>query len=309
MELGLAFAQLGPFANPESVRSMAVAAEGRGYTSLWVIDRLLDPVEPRTPYPATLDGSLPPEQKIALDPFVTLATAAALTTTIRIGTNVVVVPWYRPVLLTRALASLDVLSGGRLDIGLGLGWSADEFAAAGVAHHRLAARQEQLLDIFDAVWGSEIVTYDDGDVRIAPSGIRPKPVQTPRPPVLLAAYSTAGLVRAGRRADGWTPSGLSLADTEAMWSVVTAAAADAGRDPSMLSLVVRANIHHRDRPAGPGRPTYHGSVDQIADDVRGAFALGARQVILDLQGTTRDVAAYLDLADAIADAGDLRSAA
>lgn len=309
MELGLAFAQLGPFANPDSVRAMATEAERRGYTSLWVIDRLLDPVEPRTSYPATVDGSLPPEQKIALDPLVTLATAAAFTTEIRIGTNVLVVPWYRPVLLARSLASLDVLSGGRLDIGLGVGWSADEFAALGVPQRGLAARQEQLLDVLDAVWGSEIVSYDDGDVRIAPAGIRPKPVQRPRPPVLLAAYTTTGLERAGRRTDGWTPSGLSLADTAAMWSVVTAAAVDAGRDPSTLSLVVRANIHHKDRPAGPGRPTYHGSVEQIADDVRGAFALGARQVILDLQGTTRDVTAYLDLADAIAAAGDLRSAA
>lgn len=94
-----------------------------------------------------------------------------------------------------------------------------------------------------------------------------------------------------------------------MWSAVTTAAERAGRDPSTLSLVVRANIHHQDRPAGPGRAAYHGSVDQIADDVRRAFALGARQVILDLQGTTSDVATYLDLADAIVHAGGLRSAA
>lgn len=308
-ELGLAFAQLGPFANPDSVRAMATEAEARGYTSLWVIDRLLDPVEPRTQYPATIDGSLPPEQKIALDPLVTLATTAALTTRIRIGTNVLVAPWYRPVVLARSLASLDVLSRGRLDIGLGLGWSADEYAAVGVAQRGLAARQEQLLDILDAVWAADVVTYDDGDVRIAPSGIRPKPVQRPRPPVLLAAYTPPGLERAGRRADGWTPSGLSLPDTKSMWALVTSAAERAGRDPSTLLLVVRANIHHFDRPAGPGRPTYHGSVDQIAEDVRGAFALGARQVILDLQGTTRDVAAYLDLADAITTASDLRSAA
>lgn len=308
-DLGLAFAQLGLFADPDRLRTMATGAEARGYAGLWVIDRLLDPIEPRTPYPASLDGSLPPEQKVALDPLVTLATAAALTTRIRLGTNVLVAPWYRPVLLARSLASLDVLSRGRLDIGLGLGWSADEYAALGVPQHRLAVRQEQLLDVFDAVWGSEVVVYDDGDVRIAPSGIRPKPRQRPRPPILLAAYAPAGLARAGRRADGWTPSGLSLADTAAMWSVVTRAAAEAGRDPASLSLVVRANVHHFDRPAGPGRPTYHGSVDQIADDVRGAFALGARQVILDLQGTTGDVAAYLDLADAITAAGDLRSAA
>lgn len=310
MELGLAFAQLGPFANPDSVSVMARQAESRGYASLWVIDRLLDPVEPRSTYPATADGSLPPEQKVALDPLLTLATAAAHTTGIRLGTNVLVAPWYRPVLLARSLASLDVLSRGRLDIGLGLGWSADEYAAVGVPQRGLASRQEELLDVLDAVWADDPVSYEGADFRVAPSGIRPKPVQQPRPPVLLAAYTPRGLERAGRRADGWTPSGLSLADTAAMWSVVTTAAERAGRDPAELALVVRANIHHLDRPAGADRPAYHGSVEQIAGDVRAAFALGARQVILDLQGTTNDVAAYLDLADAIAAAaGGMRSAA
>src|SRR5436190_903412 len=185
--LGLTLAQLGPFADPTSVETMAVAAETRGYGALWVIDRLLDPVTPRAKYPATPDGSLPEEQRIALDPLMTLATAAAHTTRIRIGTNVLVAPWYRPVLLARSLASLD------------------------------------------------------------------------------------GLERAGRRADGWTPSGLPLDVTALMWSVVTSAAERAGRDPSQLSLVVRANIKHTARPTQGERATYHGSIEQISGDVRDAF--------------------------------------
>lgn len=307
--LGLSLAQLGPFADPASIEAMAAGAEARGYGSLWVIDRLLDPVAPRSDYPATPDGRIPAEQRIALDPLVTLAAAAAVTDDIRLGTNVLVAPWYRPVLLARSLASLDVISRGRLDIGLGLGWSVDEYAAVGVPQRELGARQEELIDVLEALWSDDPVSFAGRDFEVAPSRVRPKPVQRPRPPILLAAYTPAGLARAGRRADGWTPSGLPLDATAAMWSVVTGAAAEAGRDPSTLSLVVRANVYHTSRPLDRDRPTYHGSIEQIADDVRGAFEIGAHQVIIDLQGTTSTVTEHLDLADAIVAAGELRHAA
>ncbi|HEX2127396.1 MAG TPA: LLM class flavin-dependent oxidoreductase, partial [Thermoleophilaceae bacterium] len=148
MHIGLTLAQVGPFAGPDSVTSMARSAEARGYSALWVLDRLLDPVAPRSSYPGTPDGALPEERRIALDPLVTLATAAAHTSRIRLGTNILVAPWYRPVLVTLPWRH-STLSWGRLDIGLGLGWSADEYDAVGVPQKRLAARQEELLDVFD----------------------------------------------------------------------------------------------------------------------------------------------------------------
>ena len=301
MEIGLAIAQIGHFADPDHVVAMAVGAEERGYASLWALDRLLAPVAPRSAYPGNPEGLLPAAMAVALDPLVTLATVAASTTTIRLGTNVLVAPWYRPALLARSLASLDVMSRGRLDVGLGLGWSADEYDAVGVPQRELASRQDDLLDALEALWrpGVEAVSYEGRDFRVAPSSFRPRPVQRPRPPILLAAYTPAGLERAGRRADGWTPAGLDLPTTAAMWGMVLAAAEAAGRDPDQLSMVVRANVHHSLVPLGADRPTYHGSVDQIAADVRGALEIGARQVILDLQSSTSEVEEYLDLADAI----------
>lgn len=309
MKIGLSLAQLGPFADRSSIEAVATGAEQRGYDSLWVIDRLLDPVAPRSPYPGTPDGSLPPEQRIALDPLVTLAAAATITSDIRLGTSVLVAPWYRPVLLARSLASLDVISRGRLDIGLGLGWSADEYAAAGVPQRNVAARQDELLDVLDAVWTNELAEIITAHVQLAPSRIQPTPVQRPRPPILLAAYTPSGLERAGRRADGWMPAGLSIDVTAAMWSVVTHAAADAGRDASELSLVVRANVRHTAKALSHDRPAFHGSVEQIADDLRAASEIGAHEVIVDLQGTTCSISEHLDLADAIVAAGGLRSAA
>lgn len=310
-EIGLAVAQIGHFAHPDDVVAMAVGAEQRGYAALWALDRLLAPVAPRSAYPGNPEGLLPAAMAVALDPLVTLATVAASTTTIRLGTNVLVAPWYRPALLARSLASLDVISRGRLDVGLGLGWSADEYEGVGVPQRDLAARLEDLLDTLDALWrpGAEAVSYHGRDFRVAPSSFRPQPLQQPRPPILLAAYTPAGLERIGRRADGWTPAGLDIPTTAAMWGMVVAAAEAAGRDPDQLSLVVRANVHHTLVPLGPGRPTYHGSIDQIAADVRGAFEIGARQVILDLQSTTSGVDEYLDVADAISVAARVRVAA
>ncbi len=168
-----------------------------------------------------------------------------------------------------------------------------------------------MIDTFEALWAEDPVSVAGADFTVTPSGVRPKPLQRPRPPILLAAYTPAGLERAGRRADGWTPSGLPLDVTASMWPVVTGAAERAGRDPSELSLVVRANIKHTGRPIVGERATYEGSVRQIAGDVHDAFQLGAHQVILDLQGTTATVGEYLDLADAIVAAGvrDIRGGA
>lgn len=309
MHIGLALAQLGPFADPHHLARMARTAEARGYHGLWVLDRLLAPTAPRSPYPASPDGVLPAEHHQTLDPLLALATAAAHTSRIRLGTNVLVAPWYRPVLLARSLASLDVLSGGRLDVGLGVGWSLDEYAAVGVPYRRLAARQEELLDTLDALWAPDPVRFAGSDFEVAPSKVRPKPVQRPRPPVLLAAYTPSGLARAGRRADGWTPAGLPPDVTALMWGAVRASAEQAGREPDLLTLVIRATVKHTDRPAGPERGVYHGSIEQLAADLRADAAIGAHQVVLELQGTTTDVTELLDLADAIVAASELRSAA
>ena len=115
MEIGLGIAQIGHFAGPDHVVAFAVGAEERGYASLWALDRLLAPVAPRSPYPGNPEGLLPAAMSVALDPLVTLATVAASTTRIRLGTNVLVAPWYRPALLARSLASLDVISRAPTD--------------------------------------------------------------------------------------------------------------------------------------------------------------------------------------------------
>ena len=206
--VGLALAQCGPFADPAAVIDMAAKAERAGFASLWVMDRALAPLEPRTPYPASMDGQLPAEQYSVLDPFVALTLAATATETIRLGTSVLVAPWYSPLLLARSLTAIDLASHGRLSVGLGLGWSVDEYEAVSVSLDHRGGRLDEIIDVLEAIWADGITNVDGERYEIVPSEILPKPAQRPRPPLLLAAYTPSALDRVARRADAWIPAGL-----------------------------------------------------------------------------------------------------
>src|SRR4029434_2868329 len=143
MRFGFALLQVGSAVGPEPLVTIAKRAEDLGFDSLWVLDRILWPVNPRAPYPIG-DGSLPVKYKSVLDPLETLTFAAAHTRHIALGTSVLNLPWYTPVLLARRLTTCDVLSAGRLRVGFGIGWSPDEYEAAGAT---LEARGKRADDI------------------------------------------------------------------------------------------------------------------------------------------------------------------
>ena len=293
MKIGLGLPQLGHFADVSAIVEVATAAEAAGFDTLWGMDRLLAPVAPRTPYPASPDGVLPPEQSIALDPFVALATAAAHTTRIGLGTSVLIAPLYAPVILARSAASLDRLSGGRFTLGLGIGWSGDEYAAAGVPQRGLGTRLDEILDVLDAAWGDDVVAVRTTHETIAPSTIGMKPLGG-RVPLVLAAYTPAGLDRIARRADGWTPAGIPVAVAVPMWQGARQAAESYGRDPSTMQLVVRANVKLTASPLGAGRAEFTGSPVEVRDDVMRARDAGVDEVLVDLQGTAHSVDHLLD---------------
>ena len=262
-----------------------------------------------TPYPASPDGVLPPEQHTVLDPLGVLTLAAAVTERVRLGTNVLVGPWYPPILLARSLATLDQISAGRLTVGLGLGWSQDEYEAVGVPQRRLAERAEELLDVLDAAWTTNPVAYRGERFAIAPSVVGLKPVQPGGPPILLAAYTPAGLDRVARRATGWTPAGLPVDAVGPMWAALRDMAAGHGRNPDELTLVVRANVKLSAAPLGADRPSYWGTVEQVAGDLEATRATGAHEVILDVQSDATTAAELLDLVGSLLGAAALPVAA
>jgi probable F420-dependent oxidoreductase len=301
MRIGLSVPQLGVLADPDTITTVAAGAEAAGYDSLWVMDRLLAPLEPRDPYPGTLDGALPAEQRRVLDPLVALTFAAATTSSVRLGTNVLVAPWYPAVPLARALTTLDIVSRGRLTVGLGIGWSTDEYEATGSSLAARGPRLDHTLDVLHRVWTDDIVQYDGSMARIAPCTIEPKPHQRPHPPVLLAAFTPSGFDRVARRADGWLPAGMPPEVVGSIWVGILQAAEDLGRDPRALQLVVRANIKVTSLPLGSERTPFTGTIHQIARDVRATQESGADELILDVQADARTGEEVLDLTAHITD--------
>ncbi len=281
MRVGFGLPQVGPLATPKTVVQAAQKAEALGYDSLWVFDRLLYPVKPQTPYVATPDGSLPDVYKRVLDPVETLTFAAAHTTRIALGTSVLDIPFYHPVVLARQLTTLDVLSGGRLRVGFGLGWSKDEFDAVGASPSERGRRADEFLKVLKAFWTTDPVEFHGTYYHVPRSVIGLKPVQKPHPPIYLAAYAPAALKRAATLANGWNPVGIPIEGMAQMMTQLREMAKAAGRDPSALEVIVRANLHITREPLGAERWIFSGSLDQIKTDVDRVRALGANEIFFD----------------------------
>jgi probable F420-dependent oxidoreductase len=283
MRLGFALPQVGPVAGPDALITVAHRAEALGFDSLWVLDRLLYPVNPRTPYPASRDGVLPDLAKRVLDPLETLTFVAAHTRRVALGTSVLNLPWYPPVLLARRLTTLDVLSGGRLRVGFGMGWSLDEYEAAGAPWAERGKRADEIIAALKTIWTTDPVEFQGAYYRIPKSYIGPKPVQKPHPPIYMAAFTPAAMKRVAKEANGWFPAGVPLAGVAQMFEGIKGMARDAGRDPAALELIVRANVGFSDTPINKDRADFTGTLEQIAGDVAETRKIGAAEIVFDVQ--------------------------
>jgi probable F420-dependent oxidoreductase len=284
MRLGTVLPNLGAHAGPESILRVAQHAESLGFDSLWVAERILYPLSPRTPYGGTPDGSLPDFYLIAYSPLITLTWAAAHTSTIRIGTSVLNIPMHQPVQLAKELASLDAFSGGRLSVGLGQGWSQDEYEATGAITSKMGPRADEFIEVLKAMWGPDPVEFNGEYFTVPRSNINPKPVQQPYPPIYLAAYSPTALARAGRLANGWLPTGIPLTGVAQMTEGLHRAASEAGRDPASLEILVLGHVGLTETPLGEGRANFMGTLDEIREDFETAQQIGVSEVILSPTG-------------------------
>ncbi|HVO81857.1 MAG TPA: LLM class F420-dependent oxidoreductase [Terriglobales bacterium] len=281
MKIGFALGNIGPIGTAEAVSKIAQRAEALGYDSLWTVDRLLWPVKPQTPYPATPDGSLPEPYKHVLDPLDALTFAAAQTRKIALGTSVLDIPYYNPVVLARRLNAIDVFSNGRLRVGFGLGWSQDEMDATGADMKKRGAMADEFLHVLKLIWTTNPVEFHGKFYRVPKSYIGPKPVQKPHPPIYLAAFAPAALKRLAVMADGWNPVGVPIAGMEQMFGAIKQMAKEAGRDPAALAMVVRANLEITDKPLGKERFIFSGTSEQIKEDIAGCRQIGAHELFFD----------------------------
>lgn len=281
MRTGFVLPQVGPAASPQAIVQVAQRAETLGYDSLWVTERLLYPLKPQTPYPGTPEGLLPDAYKMVFDPLATLTFVAAQTKRIAVGTSVLDMPFYNPVMLARSLTTLDVFSGGRLRVGLGQGWSKDEYDAAGVVPRGLGRRADEFIQVLKTIWTTDPVEFHGRYFQIPRSIIQPKPVQKPHPPLYLAAFSPTGLKRAATLANGWNPAGVPVDGMKQMIAGLKEMAKAAGRDPASVEVVVRANLSIAQQPLGKDRGIFAGTLEEIKADIASVRALGASEVFFD----------------------------
>ena len=206
--VGLCLPQLGPHVTGPVVKEFCQRAEARGFTSLWVQEHLFHPHEPSSGYAGRAGNPVPPQYVSALAATELLTAAAAWTTSVTIGTSILVAGYHRPVELAQRLATIDVLSGGRLVVGLSLGWSADEHDQMDVPMDGRGARLEELIEAMLACWGPDPVEHHGTLFDIPRSDAQPKPVQQPRPQLISGLMGPIGRGRTPRLFDGWNPAGL-----------------------------------------------------------------------------------------------------
>ncbi|HEX6355387.1 TIGR03619 family F420-dependent LLM class oxidoreductase [Actinophytocola sp.] len=235
MRIGLLSPNMPPFDTPEASRAIAGLAERHGVDSLWVPEHVVLPAEYRTPYPYAEDGRLPvPAEWPYPDPLAWLAFVAGLTSRVRLVTGMLILPQRNPVVLAKQAATIDALSGGRLELGLGLGWFREEFAAVGVEFADRAARFEEYVAVLRALW-SDDESFHGRYHDFTSMRCYPKPVG--RIPMIMGGHTVASARRAGRLADGFFPA---VADPRALFAECRAAAEAAGRDPDGIELVAEA---------------------------------------------------------------------
>ena len=216
-----------------SVTGFAMRAEELGYRGLWAFQRLL----------TGAGQDLAPVYHSVLDPMLALTYAAARTTQIRLGVAVINLPYLSPAYLAKQASTLDVLSGGRADIGLGTGWSHIEFAATGSDPNPRGRRTEEYLQVLKTLFNDKIAAYEGEFYTVPPSTMAPPPVQPGGPPILLGGTAVTALRRAGRLAAGWVSSSrASLEDITRGAQIVRRAAEESGRDPDSLRIVVRGVV-------------------------------------------------------------------
>ncbi len=217
----------------------ATTAERTGFHSLWFAEHVALFDGPASRYPYSADGSFPLSGEAGiLEPFLAIGFAAALTSRIRLGTGICLVPQRPPLYTAKQVADADVLSGGRLDFGVGIGWLREEFEALGVPFDDRAARCREYLAAMRALWTEPLARHDGPLLRVPPLRMFPKPVQKPHPPIVFGGESDAALRRVADLGQGWYGFGLLPAEAAARIAALDRLLARRGRTPASVEVSV-----------------------------------------------------------------------
>ncbi len=267
MEFSLHFANTN-FSDAAGAKRLAQAAEAAGFESVVVVEHVVWPTTYTSKYPYALSGRLPggPETKLP-DPLIWIAFAAAVTTRLRFLTGILILPQRNPVVLAKELATLDSMSGGRVELGIGVGWLREEFEAIGVPFEKRGARTDEYMAAMRALWAKDDASFTGQFVSFHGMSCNPKPVNG-RVPFVIGGHSEAAARRAGRLGDGFFPATGAAVAVEPLIELMQRTAREYGRNPAEIKVTTGCP------DALPGTAT-----DPV-QAVRDAAARGVSRVVL-----------------------------
>lgn len=304
MDFGLHLGTRGAASDPDNLVALAQHAERLGYSHLGFSDHVIIARSISSRYPYSEKGDWPGVASgFCLEQIGCLTYAAAVTSRIRLLTSVMVAPHRPPILAAKMLTTADVLSKGRVTIGFGVGWMAEEMAALGSPpYDKRGAASNEYIAAFRALWTQADPTFDGAFVTLRNVVFEPKPVQKPSIPIWVGGEGAAARRRAGRLGDGWYPTirnPQEPLDTPALFATALAdtrrQAEAAGRDPATLDVAIFAPNYFlgaaKEKPDG-SRVSFTGSAQQIAEDARAYRAAGVKHIVIGLE--SNDITDYLD---------------
>jgi len=291
MRYGFYLPTRGQTATPEALEALVQRGERLGFASVMIADHLVFPVTIKSRYPYTVSGDFPGKGD-ALDQLALMTFVAAKTTRLRLVTSVMIVPYRNPVLTAKALATIDVLSKGRITLGVGVGWMREEFEALGAPDFdRRGAATDEYIRIFKTLWTQSPASFSGEFYRFDALHCRPQPVQKPHPPIWVGGHSKAALRRAARLGDGWHPVGANPAvplppsELKVLLDQLYRLTEAEGRDPRSLTISYKAPVYdlsQRQLPSGQRRP-FSGDAAQIAEDIDAFARLGVSEIVFDFR--------------------------
>ena len=270
-----------PWSSPATIREMSTRAEALGFHSVWVADHIVVPVGVHTP-DTQGDSSPMEESDTFFEPLITLSYLAAQTSSIRLGTSILVAPIRSPVYTAKLVATLDRLSGGRVILGIGVGWLRDEFIAMG--NDNFSSRGQAFAEhvaIYRALWSDEVASYSGKLHHLPPVRSGPKPTQRGGPPIWIGGNSAQAIRRVAQLGDGWHPVNLSAPEVGTRIELLKEELSKAGRLLAEIEICPRVEVGIDISPELKQRNSLFGSVPQVAAQLKAYEAVGCTALVID----------------------------
>ncbi len=296
MEFGCVFPNRGPMATPANLGRVAERAEALGYDTVWFSDHIVIPTEVKSFYPYDPSGKMPfnPSEPY-WEPLTVIGYVAGRTSRLRLGTSVLILPYRNPIVTAKMLATLDVLSNGRVTLGAGVGWMEEEFKAIGLdTYSRRGAYSDECIRIFRELWTKDNPSFQGEFHQFSNIRCEPRPVQPDGLPIWIGGHTPQAIRRVARLGDGWQPlvqrppADLPPAEMQEKIAQLRAFAQQAGRDPRRITLAMGSSIQFTDGAATGPRSLFTGTPAQIVESLRRYQELGIQNFRCDFPSLSID---------------------